>query len=37
MKNIDLENMGFEDLVKLQTFVNKKVIVKRKNELGIYF
>ena len=35
MKNIDLENMGFEDLVKLQTFVNKKVIVKRKNELGI--
>ena len=35
MKNIDLENIVFEDLVKLQTFVNKKVIVKRKNELGI--
>ena len=35
MKNIDLENMGFEDLLKLQKTVNKKVIGKRKNELGI--
>ena len=37
MKNIDLENMGFEDLLKLQKTVNKKVIGKRKNELGILF
>ena len=35
MKNIDLESIGFEDLLKLQKTVNKKVIGKRKNELGI--
>ena len=37
MKNIDLESIGFEDLLKLQKTVNKKVIGKRKNELGILF
>ena len=33
MKNIDLERIGFEDLLKLQKTVNKKVIRKRKNEI----